>query len=592
MIIERKLESLQVIKRLLKDHVSSYKRQIFTAIFFMVIVAICSAAIVRLVQPAIDRVFLTHDRYMLVVIPLLMLTIYSIKGIAEYFQSYFIKFIGQQILTNLQMLMYEHLLQADFLFIQSQSSGRLISRFTNDIMLMRGAVSDLLVGCAKHLLSVIFLIGIMFSLDPFLALFIFLAFPLAIYPIQRLGRKMRGVTTSAQEELGDFTARLDETFSSIKVIKSFCTEKIEADRARKITSNILEFYKKAAKFDSLTSPIMEILSGFAIACVLWYGGFAVIQGKMSTGALFAFITAFVSAYRPFKSLVALNVNLQEGITAANRVFNILDFKPIISDKDNASSPVFISPCIEFKNVEMKFSNGKVALKSLDLKVDTGKTYAFVGSSGSGKTTVANLVIRMFDPSLGQIVIDDYDIKDISLKSLRSQISLVSQETVLFDTTVLENISYGTMGASRDLVIKAAKSADAHEFILALPDGYDTMIGSNGTTLSGGQRQRLSIARAFLKDAPILVLDEATSALDPNSERSIIDSLARLRLGRTTMIITHRLASIKDADQIVVMKNGKIIEQGQHSELLKLQKEYYKLYNKQLKETNNSKHQIN
>jgi subfamily B ATP-binding cassette protein MsbA len=403
---------------------------------------------------------------------------------------------------------------------------------------------------------------------------------------------MRGVTTSAQEELGDFTARLDETFSSIKVIKSFCTEKIEADRARKITSNILAFYKKAAKFDSLTSPIMEILSGFAIACVLWYGGFAVIEGKMSTGALFAFITAFVSAYRPFKSLVALNVNLQEGITAANRVFNILDFKPIISDKDNASSPIFISPCIEFKNVEMKFSNGKVALKSLDLKVDTGKTYAFVGSSGSGKTTVANLVIRMFDPSFGQIVIDNYDIKDISLKSLRSQISLVSQETVLFDTTVLENIAYGTIGASRDLVIKAAKSADAHEFILALPDGYDTMIGSNGTTLSGGQRQRLSIARAFLKDAPILVLDEATSALDPNSERSIIDSLARLRLGRTTMIITHRLASIKDADQIVVMKNGKIIEQGQHSELLKLQKEYYKLYNKQLKETNNTKHQIN
>ena len=585
MIIERRLESLQVIKRILKDHASPYKKQIFAAIFFMVIVAICSASIVRLVKPVIDRVFLTHDRHMLVVIPLFMLAIYSIKGVAEYFQSYLIKFVGQQILTNLQMLMYEHLLQTDFLFIQSQSSGRLISRFTNDIMLMRGAVSDLLVGCAKHLLSVIFLIGIMFSLDPFLALFIFLAFPLAIYPIQRLGRKMRAVTTSAQEELGDFTARLDETFSSIKVIKSFCTEKIEADRARKITSNILDFYKKAAKFDSLTSPIMEILSGFAIACVLWYGGFAVIEGKMSTGALFAFITAFVSAYRPFKSLVSLNVNLQEGITAANRVFNILDFKPTISDKDNASSPVFIAPRIKFKNIEMKFSNGKIALKSLDLKIDPGKTYAFVGSSGSGKTTVANLVIRMFDPSLGKIVIDDYDIKEITLKSLRSQISLVSQETVLFDTSVLENISYGTTGASRDLVIKAAKSADAHEFILALPEGYDTMIGSNGTTLSGGQRQRLSIARAFLKDAPILVLDEATSALDPNSERSIIDSLARLRSGRTTMIITHRLASIKDVDQIVVMKNGKIIEQGQHSELLKLQKEYYKLYNKQLKETN-------
>jgi subfamily B ATP-binding cassette protein MsbA len=592
LIIERRLESRQVIARLLKNHVAPYKRQVFTAIFFMVIVAICSAAIVRLVEPLINRVFLTHDREMLVVIPLLTLIIYSIKGIAEYFQSYLIKFVGQQVLTNLQMLMYEHLLQADFLFIQSQSSGRLISRFTNDIMLMRGAVSDLLVGCAKHLLSVIFLIGIMFNLDPFLASFLFLAFPLAIYPIQKLGRKMRSVTTSAQEELGDFTAKLDETFLSIKVMKSFCMEKIEAERARKITSNILAFYKKAARLDSLTSPIMEILSGFAIACVLWYGGLVVIEGKMTTGALFAFITAFVSAYRPFKSLVALNVNLQEGITAANRVFNILDLKPTISDQKHAKSPIFVSPFIEFKNVEMKFSNGKTALKSLNLKVESGKTYAFVGSSGSGKTTIANLVIRMFDPSLGTVFIDNYDIKEITLKALRSQISLVSQETVLFDTTVLENIAYGTIGASRDDIIRAAQAADADEFILALSQGYDTMVGSNGTTLSGGQRQRLSIARAFLKDAPILVLDEATSALDPHSERSIIDSLAKLRIGRTTVVITHRLASIKDADQIVVMKHGKVMEQGRHQELLKIQKEYYKLYNKQLKETNNTKLLIN
>jgi subfamily B ATP-binding cassette protein MsbA len=311
----------------------------------------------------------------------------------------------------------------------------------------------------------------------------------------------------------------------------------------------------------------------------------VIQGTMTTGALFSFITAFVSAYRPFKSLVALNVNLQEGITAANRVFNILDFKPTISDSPNALTPAFISPRIEFKNIEMKFPNGKIALKSLDLTIDPGKTYAFVGSSGSGKTTLANMLTRMFDPTNGQIIIDNYDTKEITLKSLRGQISLVSQETALFDATVLENIAYGATAASRDSVIKAAKAADAHEFILALPQGYDTMVGSNGTTLSGGQRQRLSIARAFLKDAPILVLDEATSALDPNSERSIIDSLTKLRLGRTTMIITHRLASVKDADQIVAMKHGKIVELGTHAELLKMQKEYYKLYNKQLKEIN-------
>jgi subfamily B ATP-binding cassette protein MsbA len=363
---------------------------------------------------------------------------------------------------------------------------------------MRGAIANLLVGCAKYLLSVLFLIGIMFSLDPVLAGFIFLAFPIAIYPVQKLGRRMRKMTAASQEELGNFTAKLDETFTSIKVIKSFCTEDLETERAKSITSNILVFFRKAAKFDSLTSPIMEILSGFAIACVLWYGGYAVIQGKMTTGALFAFITAFVSAYRPYKSLVSLNVNLQEGIAAANRVFNVLDSKPTICDVSNAITPHFTNPKIEFKNLNMRFSNGKTVLKSIDLSIEPGNTYAFVGSSGSGKTTIANLLIRMFDPTEGEIYIDNYSIKQISLNSLRGQIAVVSQETVLFDTTVYENIAYGLGNASEEEIIHAATAADAHEFIMSLPNGYQTIIGTNGSTLSGGQRQRISIARAFLK----------------------------------------------------------------------------------------------
>ncbi|MDA9163843.1 ABC transporter ATP-binding protein/permease [Rickettsiaceae bacterium] len=587
MSLERKISSGAIIKRLLKEHVAPHKARVFTAIFFMVIVALCSAAIVRLVKPAIDEVFIQHDREMLVIIPLIMFGVYSIKGIAEYFQSYLIKYVGQQILTKMQMRMYEHLLYADFLFIQSQSSGRLISRFTNDITLMRGAVSHMLVGCAKHLLSVFFLIIIMFSLEPFLSAFVFLVFPLAIYPIQKLGRKMRSVTGDAQEELSHFTARLDETFHSVKVIKSFCAEKIEANRARKITDTILDFYRRAAKFDSLTSPIMEILSGAAIACVLWYGGMAVIEERMSTGALFAFITAFVSAYRPFKSLVSLNVNLQEGLAAANRVFNILDLKPEIRDASNSLKPAFSSPEIEFKDVYLSFGNNKTAIKALDFKVKAGQTYAFVGRSGSGKTTVANLLVRFFDPSKGSVFIDGNDIKDISVRYLRGQIAMVTQDTFLFDTSVAENIAYGFNGASREDIIKAAKAADAHEFIEALPEGYDTSVGVSGSTLSGGQKQRLSIARAFLKDAPILLLDEATSALDPNSEQSIINAIANLRVGRTTLIITHRLSSITNADQIVVMKQGKVIEQGKHKELLKLEKEYYKLYNKELKEATNS-----
>jgi ATP-binding cassette, subfamily B, bacterial MsbA len=581
-MLQQNLKSSAVIKRLLVKHVKPYKSEIFIAIFFMVVVATCSAAVVWLTKPAIDKILVARNMRMLVIIPLLMLGVYVIKGIAEYYQGYLIKYVSQKILTDMQIQMYEHLLYADLAYVQSQSSGRLISRFTNDIILMRGAVSNMLVGCAKYFLSVVFLIIIMFSLEPFLSMFVFLAFPIAIYPVQKLGRKMRRITGDAQEELSNYTARLDETFQSIKIIKSFCAEKIESVRAKEITTKILTFYKKSAMLDSLTSPVMEFLCGLAIACVLWYGGFQVISGDMTIGELFTFIAAFVSAYRPFKSLVSLNVNLQEGLAAANRIFNILDTKPLIQDNANALKPDFGCPEIFFEKITLNFEE-KEAIKLVNLKIEKAKTYAIVGKSGSGKTSLANLLVRFYDPTEGRVLINSNDIKDISVTHLRNQIAMVSQDTILVDASIAENIAYGNLAATRQEIIDAAKHADADEFISKLVDGYDTVIGIGGCTLSGGQKQRLAIARAFLKNSPIMLFDEATSALDPESEQSIVHSFTNLRKGKTTLIITHRLASIRDVDKIIVMKNGEIEEQGTHEELINLKSEYYKLHNKQLKE---------
>ncbi|WPY00333.1 ABC transporter ATP-binding/permease protein [Candidatus Trichorickettsia mobilis] len=575
--------AIQVLRRLLREHVKPYSKPLSCAIFFMVIVASCSAIIVKLVEPAIDKVFLTHDRVMLVILPLIMVGVYSLKGIAEYYQSYLIKYVGQRILTDLQMRMYSHLLAADWSFIQSQSSGRLISRFTNDISLMRGAVSNLLVGCAKHFLSVLFLIIVMFRLEPVLSLIVFVAFPIAVYPVQQLGRRIRKISTAAQEELGNYTARLDETFQSIRIIKSFATEAIEVSRAQQITNNILNFYKKTAKFDALTSPIMEILSGLSIGGIVWYGGLMIIEGKTTPGALFAFITAFVSAYRPFKSLLSLNINLQEGIAAAKRVFHILDISPTIADDINAKTVNFTNTDIIFKNIQLKFDK-KIALRHLNLKLEQAKITSIIGRSGSGKTSLANLLVRFYDPDVGQILIGGHDLKGLTINCLRKQIALVTQETILFDATIAENIAYGQENVSEDQIIAAAKLADADEFITNLPGGYNAVIGTQGTTLSGGQRQRLAIARAILKDAPILVLDEATSALDPSSEQRILNMLAVLRgQGKTIIIITHRLSSITFVDNIIVMKSGKLIEQGTHELLLAAKGEYYKLYHKELEE---------
>lgn len=571
--------SYQVLKRLFFEHIIPYSKLMLLAIFFMVIVAICSALIVKLVEPTINEIFLTHNKKMLIVLPLKILIIYTLKGLAEYYQTYFIKYVGQKILTNLQMKMYEHLIFSDLSFIYSQSSGRLISRFTNDISLMRGAVSNLLVGCAKHLLTVVFLIILMFQLEPMLSCLVFIVFPIAMYPIQRLGQKMRTVSSQIQEELGHYTSRLDETFQSLKIIKSFSSEKIEVNRAKLIIKNILNLYKKAAKLDALASPIMETLCGLAAAGIVWYGGSLIIKGETTAGALLAFISAFVTTYRPFKSLLSLNINLQEGIAAAKRVFFVLDTEPLIRDDMNVKEVNLSNPLIEFKGVFLKFGR-KTALKGVDINLENNKTIAIVGRSGSGKTSLMNLLVRFYDFKDGEILINGYNIRKISINSLRKQVSIVTQDVVLFDSTIKDNILYGNYNSSLEDVHKVAQLADAHEFISKFPEGYNTIIGSQGVTLSGGQQQRISIARALLKNGPILILDEATSALDLNAELTIINTLKSLRKDKIIIIITHRLSSITWVDKIVVMNNGIIVEQGKHEELINNKSEYYKLYNRE------------
>lgn len=575
-------KSLEVIKRLYSNYVKKYLKQIIIALVFMIVVAICTALIVSIIKPAIDDVFIRNDKNKLFSLSIFIVTITVTKGFAEYFQSYMIKSVGQRILSDLQIVLYSHLINSDIYYLDSQSAGKLISRFTNDIMLIRGAVSNILVGITKHFFSVVFLIILMFNLEFKLSFFVFFVFPIAIYPVQKIGRKMRVLSSSAQEELGNYTAKLDETFNTIKILKSFQAEKFEVDRASKYIEKIYNIYKKSAKFEALTSPIMETLSSLAIGAIIILGGHAVMTGTSTPGSLLAFIGAFISAYRPFKSLLLFNNNLQEGIAAAKRLFDTLDNKPIIENETNKTDGANIDCSnieIKFENVELKF-NSKIALQNLNLVIKAKNRIALVGKSGEGKTSIANLLLRFYDTTSGVIKIGDINIMDINLANLRKQIALVTQDTMLFDATVHENIAYSIGNASRTEIEEAAKKAQAHDFICKLPEGYETIIGSQGKTLSGGQRQRIAIARAFLKNAPILVLDEATSSLDPSTEQDILQAIKELCFNRTTIIITHRLNTIKDVDMIYLVKNGKIVESGTHEKLIKDNGHYYELYNKQ------------
>lgn len=569
-----------LVSRLIKEYIKPYFKELAFSVFFMVVVASCTGLLAWMVKPAMDEIFVKANAPALTYITLGVISITIIKSLAMYAQDVLIGFIGQRIVTNIQLSLYAHLLYADLALLNQHSSGKLISRFNNDIVTMRQSVSTVLTGLARDFLSVVFLVGVMFYQSTVLAFIAFLAFPLAIYPIIRLGKRMRKVAHKTQKELGNFTTQLDETFQGIRVIKSYGQEDFEIQRSHTIVDRLFGFYMKATSTGAAVSPFMETLTGITVAGVIWYGGSQVIQHNITQGEFFSFVAAMIMAYRPLKSLSVLNTKLQEGLASARRLFVLLDTKPGITEKPDAKPLSLTKSTIQFDHISFNYEEGKTALDNLSFEIPGGKTVALVGPSGGGKSTIMNLLLRFFDPNKGVITIDGTNIRNVTFASLRQAMAIVSQDIILFEDTIRANIAYGKPDATEEEITAAAYNAAAHDFITAFPEGYDTIIGQRGFKLSGGQRQRISIARAMLRNPPILLLDEATSALDPISEQQVQQALYRLMKGRTTLVIAHRLSTVMNADLIYVIHQGKVAESGTHGQLLEKGGMYAKLYSHQ------------
>lgn len=573
------LPTTVLVKRLFRDNLRHYLKYLFMAVACMALFAATTAFSAILMEPIVNEVFVAQNEDMLWWVAGAVTITFLLKGMANYGQSVLMAFVGLRIITDNQNRLYKHLIGMDLGFFHSIQSGRLVSRFLVDINQMRVAVSNVVTGVGKDTLSLIGLVGVMFYQDWQLAMITFFVFPVAVYPIVRLGKRMRKVTANTQEEIGLFTAILDQSFEGIRVVKAYRMEEYEVGRVGNLVERIFKLTIKSAKTRALSSPIMETLGGFAVAIVIVYGGFRVIHENLDPGSFFSFITALIMAYEPMKRLANLNASLQEGLAGAQRLFELLDTASAIQERaDAVSLPDPIQGNVRLDNVRFSYSGtDQAALQNVDMNIPAGTTVALVGPSGAGKSTILNLIPRFYDVDSGEISIDGLNVQDANFESLYGAISLVSQEVTLFDDTVRANIAYGKPGASEAEIEDAAQHAAALDFIRELPQGFDTMVGERGVKLSGGQRQRLAIARAILKNAPILLLDEATSSLDTESERQVQAALDHLMQGRTTLVIAHRLSTIVDADLIYVIQDGQIVESGPHDALIEKAGAYEKLY---------------
>lgn len=576
--------SLPLIKRMARVYIRPRVGKLGIALFLMLISAAMTGAMAKLMEPIIDKAFSGNDADSLVTIAAMVMAAFTVRGFAAYGHTLLLNRIGQGVVSDIQRDMFGHLVKADLAWLHSQGSGQLLSRFISDTAFIRTAVTESLVGVGKNFFTLIALIGVMFYQDWKLSIISLFVFPAAAYVVMRLSKKLRGVSTSMQHETGELTAALGQAFQGNKHIKSYGTEAFEKNRVNMLIANITRLMNKTFRTSGMAQPMSEILSGLAIVTIIIYGGVQVAEGASTAGKLFSFITAFMLAFEPMKRLAKLNNIMQMGLASADRLFKMIDVKPVIEDKADAITLAVQSPVVAFDNVTFTYADGTVALQNISFTAPAGKTIALVGESGAGKSTILNLIPRFYDVNGGAIHIDDHDVRDVTIQSLRANMALVSQEVAIFNDTIRDNICYGTENPTEDKMIEAAKLAAAHDFILELPQGYDTRVGENGVKLSGGQRQRISIARAMMKDAPILLLDEATSALDTNSERLVQMALERLQKGRTTIVVAHRLSTIMNADTIYVMKNGAIAETGTHDVLLGKGGIYARLYGSLLKES--------
>jgi subfamily B ATP-binding cassette protein MsbA len=572
---------VDIFKRLLqlaKPHAVKF----FFAMICMLVVGVTTSALAFLVKPALDEIFLKRNIDMLKWIPLAVIGIYLTKGACNYAQTVLMNFIGQRVVADLREFLYRKIQTQSLAFFTKNPTGTLMSRITNDVAYIQGAVSEAVTALLKDSFTLICLVFVIFYRDWQLAIIAIFVFPLAVYPIAKFGQKMRQVATRTQVTLGSLTTLLQETISGTRIVKAFSMEEYENRRFAGENERLFRLNLKTVSINAISSPFMEFLGGLGISAIIFYGGYQVIHGQSTPGTFFSFLTALIMLYEPVKRLTNVNNTIQQGIAGAQRVFGIIDLTPEIRNAPGALPLPPIEREIEILGVGFRYEETPV-LKNIHLTIRAGEVVAFVGMSGGGKTTLVNLIPRFYDVTEGAILIDGRDIRTVTVESLRGQIAIVTQQTILFNDTVRNNIAYGDIARTEEEILAAAKAANAHAFIMNLPMGYDTLIGEQGTKLSGGERQRISIARALLKNAPILILDEATSSLDSEAEIEVQDALETLMKGRTTLVIAHRLSTIRNADRIVVLVGGEIREEGKHEQLLSCEGEYSRLYNMQFKE---------
>ena len=581
------ISTKKILKRLFKTYVKKHYTKIFISIVCMVLVAAATAINAWLMQPVLDDIFIKKNKDLIIIIPIAILTIAFVKGIASYFQSVLMSFIGYKIVADLQRHMLTTLLKCDLSYFNKTNSGTLVSRFLADVGALSRGVHNVIINIVKDSLTFVFLLGVMFHHDPKLATITLLIFPIAIYPISRIGKRLRKISKNTQVGFGLLTKKLTESFQGIKTIKSFNAEKIETSKIDKEIENLFSLTLKSTKVNSISRPLMETLGGLAVALIVFVGGTQVISGDTTPGTFFSFLTALLMAYQPLKSLATLNATLQISMASAERIFEIIDQKPLIFEKNPNQDFMLKASCpynLKIEKVNFKYDgSSNLILKNINLEIFKGEKVALVGHSGAGKTSLLNLIPRFFDVDKGQIFLGKVNIRNLSFKFLRDHFSIVSQDVILFDETIKTNIAYGKTNANLMEIKNACEKANCNEFIDSLPNKLNEYVGEKGVRLSGGQKQRVAIARAFLKNSPFLLLDEATSSLDSKSERKIQVSLGKLMKNKTSLVIAHRLSTILDADKIVLLHKGKVEAVGKHNFLLKNSKIYKNLYELQFKE---------
>jgi ATP-binding cassette, subfamily B, bacterial MsbA len=568
--------------RRLMEYCRPYWWRIALAAIGSVGVGSMDGALAYLVEPVLKKIFSGKDTGIFVLLPLGIIALYALRGLCRFTNDYFIRTAGQLAVQDVRNTIYQKNMRLSIGFFNRQPTGALMSRIMNDVTVMQEGVANIITGLFRDGLSACALLGIIFYRNWLLAIISFLVIPLSVLPAQKIGKKIKNFARQGQGKMGDITAILQETFSGIKVIKAFGLEDREVAKFQKTNLELYAFSRKNIKYEAISTPLMEFITSFGIAAVIWVGGSSVMKGTMTAPEFFSFITAMVLVYTPVKRLISSYNILQRSLGSAERVFEIIDEVPDITDAPGAVELGRSQGEVEFSGVSFRYDDDYV-LRKVSLKAHKGEVLALVGPSGGGKTTLVSLISRFYDPVEGAILVDGHDIRTLTLKSLMAQIALVDQETILFNDTIANNIRYGMTKASDAEVQAAAQAAFAHDFISELPEGYLTNIGDRGVRLSGGQRQRICIARAILKDAPILILDEATSALDTESEQMVQAALNNLMANRTTFVIAHRLSTITHADRILVLEKGEIAEAGSHEHLMDQGGTYSRLHGLQFRD---------